>query len=58
VFSNHHRDLGENFDIEKVLAELDNKIMDLGNFDWEIGPGTKQNNPSIKVIIVDYTLVF
>lgn len=43
-FSNHHKELGENFDNEKALVELDNQILDLGDFAWEIGPGIKGKN--------------
>jgi hypothetical protein len=44
LFSNNHNEFGENFDNEKALAELDKRIMGLGDFAWEIGPGTKNNN--------------
>lgn len=43
-FSKHSKDLGENFDNEKVLAEIDDRLMDLGGFAWEIGPGSKTKN--------------
>lgn len=43
-FSKNCIDLGENFDNEKVLTELDDKLMDLGGFAWEIGPGTRCEN--------------
>jgi hypothetical protein len=43
-FSRHYNELGENFENDKTLAELDNRIMGLGDFAWEIGPGTKDNN--------------
>jgi len=43
-FSKHYKDLGENFDNEKVLNEIDDKLMDLGGFAWEIGQGTKSDN--------------
>jgi hypothetical protein len=43
-FSSHHNEFVENFDRDKTLAELDNRIMGLGDFAWEIGPATKDNN--------------
>jgi hypothetical protein len=43
-FSSHHNEFGENFDNDKTLAELDNRIMGLGDFAWEIGPGAEDNN--------------
>ncbi|TCC99444.1 hypothetical protein [Pedobacter hiemivivus] len=43
-FSKHCKDLGENFDNEKLLTEIDDRLTDLGGFAWEIGPGTKADN--------------
>jgi hypothetical protein len=43
-FAKHYIDLGTNFDNEKVLKELDDQLMSLGDFAWEIGPGTKIAN--------------
>lgn len=43
-FSKHYVDLGKNFNNEKVITELDDKLMDLGCFAWEIGPGTISEN--------------
>jgi hypothetical protein len=43
-FSSHHKEFGENFDNEEMLAELNDRIVGLGDFAWEIGPGTKNNN--------------
>jgi hypothetical protein len=41
-FSQYYEEFGQNFDHETALIELDNKIMDLGDFAWEIGPVTKE----------------
>ena len=43
-FSNYYKEIGENFDNEMVLTEIDDKLMDLGGFAWEIGPGSKAIN--------------
>lgn len=43
-FSKHYLDFGENFDNEKILTELDDKLRDLSVFSWEIGPGTGADN--------------
>ncbi len=43
-FSKHNIDFGENFDNEKLLTELDDRLMVLGNFAWEIGPGSRCAN--------------
>jgi hypothetical protein len=38
-FSDCCDDLGQNFDNEELLNELDDRINELGEFAWEIGPG-------------------
>lgn len=43
-FTKHYKDLGENYNNQMVLTEIDDKLMDLGGFAWEIGPGTRANN--------------
>jgi hypothetical protein len=37
-------DLAESFDAPTILEELDRRIMDLGNYAWEIGPGLREEN--------------
>ena len=35
-FSKHYNDLGENFENEKILADIDDKLGDLGGFAWRL----------------------
>jgi len=43
-FLTHCNDFGEKFENEKLINELDERILDLGDFVWEIGPGVEQDN--------------
>nr|WP_199081962.1 hypothetical protein [Pedobacter sp. ASV19] len=43
-FLTHCNDFGEKFENEKLINELDERILDLGNFVWEIGPGVEHDN--------------
>jgi hypothetical protein len=36
--------LGEDLDNEKILEELDHRVAELGEFGWEVGPGTVAEN--------------
>jgi len=43
-FLSNCNDFGENFDNERLLDALDNQILSLGDFAWEIGPGMNKLN--------------
>jgi hypothetical protein len=43
-FSDNCGYFGQNFDNEELLDDLDNRINELGEFTWEIGPGTSSMN--------------
>lgn len=43
-FLKYQDQFGENFENQKLIEELDEKVLDLGNFVWEIGPGTEKQN--------------
>lgn len=37
-------DLAEDFDNEELVAALDTRVAELGNFEWELGPGATRPN--------------
>ncbi|WP_131537265.1 hypothetical protein [Pedobacter nototheniae] len=43
-FTEIYNDFGENFENEVLLNKLDEKILSLGDFVWEVGPGIKKDN--------------
>ncbi|PWG81172.1 hypothetical protein DDR33_07225 [Pararcticibacter amylolyticus] len=43
-FSACHKDFGVNFENGDLLSELDSRIVELGNFAWELGPGIEMEN--------------
>lgn len=43
-FSQNCNHFGNNFENESLLNELDEKILSLGNFSWEVGPGQIKSN--------------
>jgi|SRR5450432_543111 len=43
-FSKNCQNFGDNFDNTSLLEELDTRILSLGDFSWEIGPGKIQEN--------------
>lgn len=43
-FSNHYKSFGEHFENEELLDELNDEIALLGDFAWEVGPGSHTEN--------------
>jgi len=43
-FSDNHKDFGANFENNELLSELDDRINELGEYVWEVGPGIKSAN--------------
>jgi len=43
-FLAHCNDFGEKFENEKLINELDERILNLGDFVWEIGPGVEHSH--------------
>jgi hypothetical protein len=43
-FSLNCQDFGKDFSNAELISELDKKVVHLGGFSWEIGPGIKKEN--------------